>query len=298
MNKYRNQRYRIIKGEKLLRTGRHGDSCQQPPKRKEEDKLWKQGGSGRELRERRRAYKAAVAKSSSKRKSRRRVAWQGGSCSQEKPKRRITKGDKLGRQGVSGLWFGGSATQSLRSKNPYSFQLSGDWRETHEGRSSQEQARMEITKGDKWRKTNEGRQMKAGAAKSRLEWRSCRETNEGRGSQEQARMEITKGDKWRETNEGRSGQEQARMEITKGDKWRQEQPRAGQNGDRAERQMKGDKAAEAAKSRPEWRSCRETNEGRLGGSGSDFGDQQLSLWEVRTPIASSSLGKKFLLKKK
>ena len=47
-----------------------------------------------------------------------------------------------------------------------------------------------------------GRQMKAGAAKSRPEWRSRRETNEGR----------------LETNEGRSSQEQARMEITKGDK--------------------------------------------------------------------------------
>ena len=32
--------------------------------------------------------------------------------------------------------------------------------------------------------------------------------------------------------------------------------------------MKGDKAAGAAKSRPEWRSCRETNEGRQGGRGS------------------------------
>ena len=51
MNKYRNQRHRIIKGKKLLRTGKHGDSCQQPPKRKEEDKLGKQGGSGRELSE-------------------------------------------------------------------------------------------------------------------------------------------------------------------------------------------------------------------------------------------------------
>ena len=35
--------------------------------------------------------------------------------------------------------------------------------------------------------------------------------------------------------------------------------------------------AGAAKSRPEWRSCRETNEGRLGGSGRDFGDQQPNL---------------------
>ena len=29
--------------------------------------------------------------------------------------------------------------------------------------------------------------------------------------------------------------------------------------------MKGDKAAVAAKSKPEWRSCRETKEGRQGG---------------------------------
>ena len=53
------------------------------------------------------------------------------------------------------------------------------------------------------------------------------------------------------------------------------------------RQMKA-----GAKSRPEWRSQRETNEGRLGGSGRDFGDQQPNLWEVRTPISSSYLGKK------
>ena len=61
--------------------------------------------------------------------------------------------------------------------------------------------------------------MKAGAAKSRPEWRSRRETNEGRSSQEQARMEITKGDKCR----------------------RQGQPRAAQNGDHEGRQMKRDK---------------------------------------------------------
>ena len=64
------------------------------------------------------------------------------------------------------------------------------------------------------------------------------------------------GDKWK---------------TMKGDKWRetrrQRQPRAGQNGDHAGRQMKGDKAAAAAKSSPEWRSGRETNEGRQGGSG-------------------------------
>ena len=237
-------------------------------------------------------YKAAAAKSSSKRKSRRRVAWQGGSCSQEKPKRRITKGDKLRGQGVSGLWFRGSATQSLRSKNPYNFQLSREWRETHcrqeqpragqnedhagrqmkedkwretnEGRSSQEQARMEIMQGDKRRETNEGRGSQEQVRMEITKGDKWRETNEGRSGQEQARMEITKGDKWRETNEGRSSQELARMEIMQGDKWRQEQPRGGQNGDHKGTQM-------------------ETNEGRLGGSGRDFGDQQPNLWEVRTP---------------
>ena len=68
------------------------------------------------------------------------------------------------------------------------------WRETNEGRSGQEQARIEITKQkemkeDKWRQErrragqngdHEGRQMKAGAAKSRPEWRSRRGTNEDR----------------------------------------------------------------------------------------------------------------------
>ena len=59
--------------------------------------------------------------------------------------------------------------------------------------------------------------MKAGPAKSRPKWRSRRETHEGRGSQEQARMESTQGDKRK-----------------------QEQPRAGQNGDYAGRQINGD----------------------------------------------------------
>ena len=124
----------------------------------------------------------------------------------------------------------------------------------NEGRQMKAGAAKSRLEWSSRRETNEGRQMKAGAAKSRPEWRSCRETNEGRSGQEQARMEIMQGDKWRETNEGR--------------------------------QMK----AGAAKSRPEWRSCRETNEGRLGGSGRDFGDQQPNLWGIRTPIASSYLG--------
>ena len=48
--------------------------------------------------------------------------------------------------------------------------------------------------------------------------------------------------------------------------------------------MKGDKAAAAAKSRPKWRSCRETNEGSKAAAASrlfgDCGDQQ-----PKTPIA-------------
>ena len=63
--------------------------------------------------------------------------------------------------------------------------------ETHEGRQMKMAGEPRAGQnGD-----HEGGQMKAGAAKSRPEWRSCRETNEGRESQEQARMEITKGDK-------------------------------------------------------------------------------------------------------
>ena len=127
---------------------------------------------------------------------------------------------------------------------------------------------MEITKGDKWRQEqpragqngdHAGRQIKAGAAKSRPEWRSQRETNEGghinmKAGEAQSRpeLEITKGDKWRETNQG---QEQARMEIMQGDKWREWRSRRETN---EGKQMK----AGAAKSRPEWRSRRETNEGR------------------------------------
>ena len=59
-----------------------------------------------------------------------------------------------------------------------------------------------------------------------------------------------------------------------GDKWRRSGSDFGNQ--HAGRQMKGDK----------WR--RETR------SGSDFGNQQPNLWEVRTPIASSYLGKKMV----
>ena len=79
-----------------------------------------------------------------------------------------------------------------------------------------------------------------------------------------------KGDK--RGRQGGGSQEQPRMEVMKGETRRQRQPRAAQNGDHEG--SLGDKAAAA--SRP------------FG----DFGDQQPSHWEVRTPIASSYLGKK------
>ena len=71
---------------------------------------------------------------------------QGGSGSQWRSGRG-TNEERQGGSGITTMAIVGSATQSLRSKNPYSFQLSGEWRETNEGRV-QEQARMEIMKGD------------------------------------------------------------------------------------------------------------------------------------------------------
>ena len=139
-------------------------------------------------------------------------------------------------------------------------------------------------------------------------WRQERPRTSQNGDHEGRQM---KGDKWRQEQPraDHNGDHEGRQ--MKGGKWRQEQPRAGQNGDHEGRQMKAGAAksrpewrscrgtnegrqmkAGAAKSRPEWRSQSETNQGRLGGSGRDFGDQQPYLWEVRTPIASSYLGKK------
>ena len=101
----------IMKGDKL---GRQGGSGSQEQPRKEimkGDKLGRQGGSGSQEHGR-----------------------QGGSGSQEQPRREIMKRDKLGRQGGSGIttiWqFWKLATQSLRSKNLYAFQLSGENKQT------------------------------------------------------------------------------------------------------------------------------------------------------------------------
>ena len=101
-----------------------------------------------------------------------------------------------------------------------------------------------------------GRRGGSGSKEQRQGWKTNEGGQGGSGSQEQPRMEIMKGDEL--GRQGGSGsQGQPRMEIMKGDKWRD---------------TKGDKAAAA--SRP------------FG----DFGDQQPSHWEVRTPIASSYLG--------
>ena len=55
--------------------------------------------------------------------------------------------------------------------------------------------------------------------------------------------------------------------------------------------MKGDKAAGTAKSRPEWRSCRETNEGRQGGRGSQLsGEKGKGHLEHLEPLCGTSFG--------
>ena len=117
----------------------------------------------------------------------------------------------------------------------------------------------------------------AAAAKSSPEWRSCRETNEGRqGGSGITTIWRLSGSATRSLRSKNpySCQEQARMELT----------RAGQNGDHAGRQMKGHKAAGAAKSSPEWRSCRETRRHMKGNKAAvasqpfgDCGDQQPDL---------------------
>ena len=89
------------------------------------DKVGRQGGSGSKERnhEGRQAWDkaAAVAKSE------------------------IMKGDKLGRQGSSGSQFPQSGTQPLRSKNPYSFQLSGE--KHHSSKTSCAHSRPKFLQG-------------------------------------------------------------------------------------------------------------------------------------------------------
>ena len=64
------------------------------------DKLGRQAGSGRE------------------------TSWRNNMAAAAKSE--VMKGDKLGKQGGSGSQFPQSGTHPLRSKNPYSFQLSGE----------------------------------------------------------------------------------------------------------------------------------------------------------------------------
>ena len=74
----------------------------------------------------------------------------GGSGSQERPRREIMKGDKLGRQGGNGAstkpGFRKSVTQSFRSKNPYSFQLSGEKEKVEISIESEEKVEISIEK--------------------------------------------------------------------------------------------------------------------------------------------------------
>ena len=101
------------------------------------DKLGRQGGSGSQ--ERNQEGRQAAGSGSQERKQEGR---QASETRRQLAKSEIMKGDKLGRQGGSGSQernhkgrpggsgnqFPQSVTQPLRSKNPYSFQLSGEKR--------------------------------------------------------------------------------------------------------------------------------------------------------------------------
>ena len=180
--------------------------------------------------------------------------WRSCRGTNEGTQRETMKGHK-GRQGGSGIttiWrFWGSATQSLRSKNPYSFQLSGEWRETNEeGRLGAAAISVISMQGDKWR----------------------RETRSGSdfGNQHAERLGISmQGDKWRREILGISMQ---------GDKWRETTEEAvilgiSMQGDKGREtneeavilgiSMQGDKWSKTNEEGRFWKSaCRETNEGR------------------------------------
>ena len=112
--KRRRPRRETMKGDKLGRQGGSGGKEQPRMEIIKKNKLGRQGGSGSQERPRMEIMKGDKR------------GRQGGSGSQAQPRIDIMKG----RQGGSGVWrFRGSATQSLGSKNPFSFQLSGEWRE-------------------------------------------------------------------------------------------------------------------------------------------------------------------------
>ena len=159
------------------------------------------------------------------------------------------------------------------------------WRETSLGDKAAAAAKSSPSLRSKnrpewrsWRETSLGNKA-AAAAKSRPEWRSWRETSLG--------VKGTAGAKsspdWRSWR-GTSLEDKAAAAANSSPEWRSWR----------ETDL-GDKAAAAAKSSPEWRSWRETSLGEKAAASrpfGDFGDQQPSHWEVRTPIASSYLVKK------
>ena len=150
-------------------------------------------------------------------------------------------------------------------------------RETNEGRQMKREILEISMQGDKWRETNEeGRLGAAAISVISMQGDKWRETNEeGRLGAAAISVISMQGDKWRETNEeGRLGAAAISVISMQGDKWR-ETNEEGRLGAAAISVIstQGDK----------WRETR---------SDSDFGNQQPNLWEVRTPIASSYLGKK------
>ena len=87
------------------------------------DKRGREGGSGSQEQPRMEIMKGG------------KLGRQGGGGIEEQPRMEIMKADKLGKQGGSGIttiWrFRGSATRPLRSKNPYSLELSGEQKQTN-----------------------------------------------------------------------------------------------------------------------------------------------------------------------
>ena len=202
----------------------------------------------------------------------------------------IMKGDTLGRQGSSQEQKGNHEGQ----QQPRIESMKGSKLGRQGGSGSQEQPRREIM-GD--RRQRQPRAAQKGNRERRHAW----ETRQRKSSPE------TKNHEGRQAWETRR-QEQPRREITKGDLSLGDKAAVAKSSpDKAAAAAKsspegkswretilGDKAAAATKSSPEGKSRRETCLGDKAAATSspygDFGNQQPSHWEVRTPIASSFLG--------
>ena len=155
--------------------------------------------------------------------------------------------------------------------------------------------------GDKWRETNEEGRLGAAAisviSMQGDQWR--RETRSGSDFGNQHAGRQMKGDKRRrETRSGSDFGNQHAGRQMKGDKWRRETRSGSDFGNQhAGRQMKGDKRRRETRSGSDFgnqhagRQMKGDKWRRETRSGSDFGNQQPNLWEVRTPMASSYLGK-------